>query len=132
MEDIARLLLRRDARLCGQIAGTEDVDFAVVEYGCGVAKDEVHTALNIGIQKILAAEVGEQGVRIPEKTATLAISTLVPYLPSSGDEGKYIPYRDASVLMRWMILGSELDSRALGTSVAIPMLEKYCSNPGGL
>jgi hypothetical protein len=31
VEDIARLLLRRDARLCGQIAGAEDVDFAVVE-----------------------------------------------------------------------------------------------------
>jgi hypothetical protein len=34
-------------------------------------KDEVHTVLNIEIQKILAAEVGEQGVLVTEKTATL-------------------------------------------------------------
>ena len=73
---IARLLLRRDARLCGQIAGADDVDFAVVEYGSGVAKDEVHAALNVRVKKILAAEVGKQGVLVSEKTAALEDGTV--------------------------------------------------------
>src|ERR1700733_10186495 len=76
VEYIPRLLLRRDARLRGQIAGADDVDFAVVEYGSGVAKDEVHAALNVRVKKILAAEIGKQGVLVSEKTAMLEDGTV--------------------------------------------------------
>jgi hypothetical protein len=104
----------------------------------GMSVDEAAKNTRHHFRRVRQSEISQvvhrtQKASLQQSTASqCGASTFVPHLSSSGDEGKYIRYRDASVLMRWMILGSALDSRALGTSVAIPMLEKYCSNPGGL
>jgi hypothetical protein len=47
------------------------VDLVVVEDGGGVAEDEVDAAFDVGVDVVLAAEVGEEGVLVAEEAAVL-------------------------------------------------------------
>ena len=47
------------------------MDLGVVEDGCGVAEDEVDSAFDVGVDVVLAAVVGEEGVLVAEEAAVL-------------------------------------------------------------
>ena len=55
----------------GEIAGAVGVDLGVVEDGGGVAEDEVDAALDVGVDVVLAAVVGEERVLVAEEAAVL-------------------------------------------------------------
>ena len=63
--------MRRCARLRSQIAGAIGVNLRVVKDRRGIAKDEVDAALDIGVDVILPAVVGEERVLVPEEPAVL-------------------------------------------------------------
>ena len=55
----------------GEVAGAVGVEFGVVEDGGGVAEDEVDAAFDVGVEVVLAAVVGEEGVLMAEEAAVL-------------------------------------------------------------
>lgn len=57
--------------MCGEVAGTISVNFGAVEDGGGVAEDEVDAAFDVGVEVVLAAVVGEEGVLVAEEAAVL-------------------------------------------------------------
>ena len=63
-DDVAGGLGGRGAGLGGEVGGADLVDLGVVEDGGGIAEDEVDTAGDVGIDVVLAAEVGEESVLI--------------------------------------------------------------------
>ena len=68
-DDVAGGLIRRGAGLGGEVAGGVGVDLVAVEDGGGVAEDEVDTAFDVGVDVVLAAEVGEECVLMAEEAA---------------------------------------------------------------
>ncbi len=70
-DDVAGGLVGGGARLRGEIAGGELVELGVVEDGLGVAEDEVDGAFDVGVEVVLAAVVGEEGVLVAEDAAVL-------------------------------------------------------------
>jgi len=70
-DDVAGGLIGRGARLRGQVAGAVRVNFGVVEDCRSVAEDEVDATLDVGIEVVLAAVVGEERVLVAEKAAVL-------------------------------------------------------------
>jgi hypothetical protein len=53
--------------LSGEIAGAVGVELGVVEDGGGVAEDEVDAAFDVGVEVVLAAVVGEEGVLVAQE-----------------------------------------------------------------
>ena len=70
-DDVAGGLVWRGAGLCGEVAGAVGVEFGVIEDGGGVAEDEVDAAFDVGVDVVLAAMVGEEGVLMAEEAAVL-------------------------------------------------------------
>ena len=70
-DDVAGGLVGRGAGLCGDVAGAVGVELGVVEDGGGVAEDEVDAAFDVGVEVVLAAVVGEEGVLMTEEAAVL-------------------------------------------------------------
>src|ERR1035441_5965739 len=70
-DHVASVLMERGTRLRGEVAAAVGVDLGVVEDGSGVAEDEVDAALDVGVDVILAAVVGEERVLMAEKAAVL-------------------------------------------------------------
>ena len=64
-------LVGRGAGLRGEVAGAVGVELGVVEDGGGVAEDEVDAAFDVGVDVVLAAVVGEEGVLMAEEAAVL-------------------------------------------------------------
>ena len=70
-DDVAGGLIGRGAGLRGEIAGAVGVDLGAVEDGSGVAEDEVDSTFDVGVEVVLAAVVGEEGVLMAEEAAVL-------------------------------------------------------------
>ncbi len=68
-DDVAGGLVGGGAGLRGEVAGAVGVEFGVVEDGGGVAEDEVDAAFDVGVDVVLAAVVGEEGVLMAEEAA---------------------------------------------------------------
>src|ERR1035438_933118 len=61
-DDVARALIGGGAGLRGDVAGAVGVNLRMIEDGGGVAEDEVDGALDVRVDVVLAAVVGEERV----------------------------------------------------------------------
>src|ERR1017187_6510626 len=86
-DDVAGGLIGRGARLGGDEAGAVGVEFVALEDGGGVAEDVVDAALDVGVNVILAAVVGEQRVLMPEEAAVFEDAAVATVGYSNGLAG---------------------------------------------
>ena len=75
-DDVAGGLGGGGAGVSGEVAGAVGMEFGAVEDGGGVAEDEVDAALDVGVDVVLAAVVGEEGVLVAEEAAVLEDGTV--------------------------------------------------------
>src|SRR6202034_813477 len=68
-DDVSGRLRFGGARLGGDLAVADLVDDGVVEDGGGIAEDEVDASCDVAVEVVLAAEVGEEGVLVAQKSA---------------------------------------------------------------
>lgn len=70
-DDVAGGLVGGCAGLRGKVADPVGVELGAVEDSSGVAEDEVDAAFDVGVDVVLAAVVGEEGVLMADEAAVL-------------------------------------------------------------